>query len=723
MSVFPVPGPAARGLALFLVSVLGLFLEMALIRWVGTEVRIFAYLQNTILVACVMGLGMGCMTSTRPARLRDTLLPLWVLVTLLGLPPTRQALGNISQLLSVFGGPHIWGEAPPSEYIFGFLGLALTLILIALIWSMFVPIGRWLGRLLAEDPRPIRAYSINIGGSLIGIWLFVALSATCQGPVVWMAVIVALAVPFLHGTGRDKLIDIALAGSLVLLTWLGGQRTPAIETVWSPYQKLSLHLREPARDAHGAVITGAAKQYEVDVNTTSYQGMFDLRPEAVKGEPRRFPPEMAGLSQYDLPWRLHPNPRKALIVGAGSGNDAAGALRNGVADVVAVEIDPVILDFGRRLHPERPYDHPGVRLVTDDARSYFATCTEKFDVISFGLLDSHTTTAMTNARLDHYVYTLESLRRAKDLLADGGVMVLSFEAKKPWIADRMAGALTEVFGTEPLSFRIPLTGYGWGGVMFVCGDQKVIQGRLAADAHLAGTIREWQAASPVPRTGEARLATDDWPYIYLERPEIPPLYYILAGLLLALLIGFGRALGVPGLAIGRSRANWHFFFLGAAFMLLEVQNVSKAAVVLGNTWEVNAVIISGVLGMILLANAVVGRFPNLPLCPVYVLLVGTCVGLYFIDLAQFAFLPYAVKAAVVGGLTSLPMFFSGIVFIRSFHPVPDKDRALGANLIGSLFGALLQSITFVTGIKLLLLVVAGLYLSAFLTRPREARGG
>ena len=52
-------------------------------------------------------------------------------------------------------------------------------------------------------------------------------------------------------------------------------------------------------------------------------------------------------------------------------------------------------------------------------------------------------------------------------------------------------------------------------------------------------------------------------------------------------------------------------------------------------------------------------------------------------------------------------------------PVPDKDRALGANLIGSLFGGLLQSITFVTGIKLLLLVVAGLYLAAFLTRPRK----
>ena len=32
------------------------------------------------------------------------------------------------------------------------------------------------------------------------------------------------------------------------------------------------------------------------------------------------------------------------------------------------------------------------------------------------------------------------------------------------------------------------------------------------------------------------------------------------------------------------------FFMGAAFLLLEVQNISKASVVLGNTWVVSAVV-------------------------------------------------------------------------------------------------------------------------------------
>jgi len=153
-------------------------------------------------------------------------------------------------------------------------------------------------------------------------------------------------------------------------------------------------------------------------------------------------------------------------------------------------------------------------------------------------------------------------------------------------------------------------------------------------------------------------------------------------------------------------------------MLLEVQNVSKAAVVLGNTWWVNAVIISSILGLILLANVIAAWFPRMPLGPVYFLLCGSCFVLYFVELSWFASLPYAAKAAVVGLLTSLPMLFSGIVFIRSFAAVSGKDLALGANLLGALVGGLLQAVTFIVGIKALLLIVAGLYFAAFLSRPR-----
>jgi hypothetical protein len=94
--------------------------------------------------------------------------------------------------------------------------------------------------------------------------------------------------------------------------------------------------------------------------------------------------------------------------------------------------------------------------------------------------------------------------------------------------------------------------------------------------------------------------------------------------------------------------------------------------------------------------------------------------LYFVDLSRFAFLPYAGKVVVVGLLTSWPMLFSGIIFIRSFAVVSAKDQAFGANLFGSLMGGVMQAVTFVTGIKALLVIVAAFYLVAFLTRPRIA---
>jgi predicted RNA methylase len=404
-------------------------------------------------------------------------------------------------------------------------------------------------------------------------------------------------------------------------------------------------------------------------------------------------------------------------VGAGTGNDAAGALRNGVESITAVEIDPAIITIGKDLHSEDPYSNPNVRVVNDDARSFFATTQDTYDVISFGLLDSHTTTAMTNARLDHYVYTVESLAQAKSLLNENGVMILSFEAQKPYIADRIRLALMEVFDQEPLVFRVPYTSYGWGGVFFVVGNLDGVQQQLEDNERLASYIANIQKTDPIQFQGNAKITTDDWPYIYLESPRIPSLYLLLFLIMVILLVRSAKKWEAKFILVVGKAGFWHFFFLGAAFLLLEVQNISKASVVLGNTWQVNAVIITSVLGMALIANWIAYKFPKLPLTPVYILLIGTCLGLYFVDLARFAFLPYSLKAMIVGGLTSLPMLFSGIVFIRSFAVTDDKSNALGANLIGALAGALLQSVTFITGIKALLIIVAVFYSLAVLTRP------
>jgi len=712
-----------RDAAIFWISLLGLYLELLFIRWIGTEIRIFAYLQNTVLVVCFLGLGIGFFTSKRPITVHRGLFALAVLAAVLAIPQTRLIMAQTSSLLSILGDLNIWdpgsAETAPRAVFGVAAGLGLTFWMMILVLEPFIPIGRQLGRLLDEHPRPIVAYSVNVAGSLAGIWLFVILSRLSQPPFVWFVVLTALVLPVVSiRRPFDWLALLLLFGSAPLV-FLAQEASGAIETFWSPYQKLQLF-------GFGREGTPSAPtvRYQVQVNNAFYQFMLDLSTSGAGSHAGGDSVAGLTLSTYDVPALVHPRPDEVLVVGSGTGNDVAGLLRNGAGHVTAVDIDPVILSLGREFHPERPYDSDRVEIVTTDARSFFAHTKAQYDLIVFGFLDSHTTTSLTNARLDHYVYTEESFRHVRTLLRPGGILCLTFTPVRPFIADRIAVELRDVFGDRPLAYRFPFDARGPAGVLFIAGDLDTARGRIAAIPEL-DRLNRLAAEDPVVLPYSTRPATDDWPYLYLDHPRIPLLFVLLAGLLALLLFYSGRTLDLPSVMNPRTwnRESWNFFFLGAAFLLLEVQNISKASVVLGNTWLVNAVIITGVLAMVLLANSVVIRWPGIPLAPVYGALLTMVLALYFVDLARFAFLPFQWKALVVGSLTTLPMLFSGIAFARAFAVAAHRDHALGANLLGGLVGAVLESLSFMFGIKALLLAVAAFYLAAARTRPATESSG
>src|SRR5581483_6231163 len=169
--------------------------------------------------------------------------------------------------------------------------LALTLLLMVLMWDTFVPVGRLLGRLLADHPRPVWAYSVNVAGSLAGIWVFVALSAVGLPPVAWFAAFAALAIPFAGAGGRGKAADLGLLAGVVGLGVLAGWEPGALETRWSPYQKLTLSEVQPPEVAEALAadrtsflsgrrpqFNAGVGQYLVGVNNTGYQVMIDLDP-------------------------------------------------------------------------------------------------------------------------------------------------------------------------------------------------------------------------------------------------------------------------------------------------------------------------------------------------------------------------------------------------------------------------------------------------------------
>src|SRR6266498_5887772 len=148
---------------IFLISILGLFLETLFIRWIGTEIRIFAYLQNTILVVCFLGLGIGMFTASKPIEIKQSLIPMTILLTLMAIPAARFFLGHISEMFSSLGDFVVWYNIPTNDLSLRIglmlIGLVLTYGVLVLIVDIFVQLGRILGRLMNVNPNPIWAYS------------------------------------------------------------------------------------------------------------------------------------------------------------------------------------------------------------------------------------------------------------------------------------------------------------------------------------------------------------------------------------------------------------------------------------------------------------------------------------------------------------------------------------------------------------------------------------
>src|SRR5215813_7552579 len=107
---------------LFLASVVGLFLEMLLIRWVSSEIRVFAYFKNFVLIACFLGFGLGCYLYRRRINLLPMLLPLAILVLTIQLPweSLRDLITDLPTFVGATSDVHVW-ELPQLES--GLLGL------------------------------------------------------------------------------------------------------------------------------------------------------------------------------------------------------------------------------------------------------------------------------------------------------------------------------------------------------------------------------------------------------------------------------------------------------------------------------------------------------------------------------------------------------------------------------------------------------------------------
>jgi len=683
-----------KSLALW--SLLSLFMELLMIRWISSEIRIFAYFKNFVLIACFLGFGLGCYLSRRKINLLLMAVPLTVLTLIIQAPwrALRMVVSQLPTLIGVSANTAVWGA--PSVVMLRDLIAATAVIvpIFGLITLFFVPMGQLVGWYLENAPKGIVAYSVNVFAGLCGIVAYTFLCFLSQPPRVWFLVGGVLLTLLLWNMPRLRLASLLVflfCGGLLSLPPSNGARV-----YWSPYQKLTLGKRE---------FRGQLLGYSLNTNESWYQQIVDLSPQFVKAHPDLFRGVSIEWNAYNVPYHFYERPGSVLILGSGMGNDVAAALRNGAGQVTAVEIDPLILKLGEEFHPEQPYASPRVRQVNDDARSYVEHSNDRFDMIVFSLLDSHTTSSYyTNILIDNYVYTIEALEAAKRLLKPDGVFIVKFQVQTPWVAGRLDALLSKVFGHTPVQFQCESTLFTTGGRFFVAGSEQRIQQALS-DPVLARFVeghREMEME-------DAPLITDDWPYFYQRSPGVPLPLIVISAVLIALCGTLLRGTGATAKSV-----RWHYVFLGAGFMLLEAQIVSKMALLFGTTWLVNSIVIGGLLLLILSANAVVGLRPSVSATVAYVGLFATLLLGFLVPVRSIFFQSVTGRILASVLVLCLPVLFAGIVFIRSFARDGFSSDALGSNLLGAMVGGMFESASLWTGIRWLLVFAAVLYVASWI---------
>lgn len=642
-----------------------LFIELALIRWLGSNILHLSYFTNFVLLGSFLGIGLGFLIS----RKKWSILPVssgLLMLLVLGVFLFPVSVDRTGDSIIYFTAANPTG--PPA-----WLVLPLIFVVVAvLLAGPAEVVGRSFGVL-----PPLTSYRWDLVGSLLGIVGFTLLSFLRAPSVVW-GIVASIVLVAINRPGLKVLTG--MFGIGIVLVLLAETTTTGVS--WSPYYKVV--TTQLGNDEYGKPLV------RIDVNGVPHQLMASAEFKLNRAE-----------AQYRTPYeRRKDGPLDdVLIIGAGSGSDVAIALSKGAKHVDAVDIDPRIMQIGEELHGDHPYSDPRVTRHVNDGRAFLQTTDKKYDLILFALPDS---LALVNGasqiRLESFLFTEQALASAHEHLKPTGVFAMYNYYREIWLIDRLAGTAADAFGHAPCLDK-------------TSDNQAVVT--VAVDPANQQCKQTWAPSGEV-----IKPATDDRPFLYYKGGFLPGIYlWTLGGILLISLI----AVRLLGGSFRSMRPYADLFFMGAAFLLLETKNIATFALLFGTTWVVNAFVFGGVLIIVLAAVEVTRRFKTPPLPLVWAAIMVSLAIAYIVDPDWLLPLPFWPRLIVAILLAFVPIFLANIAFAKRFAATDAAQAAFGLNLLGAIVGGCLEYAALLTGYKNLLIVVAVLYGLAFVLTPK--RGG
>src|SRR5262249_5679099 len=153
--------------------------------------------------------------------------------------------------------------------------------------------------------------------------------------------------------------------------------------------------------------------------------------------------------------------------------------------------------------------------------------------------------------------------------------------------------------------------------------------------------------------------------------------------------------------------------------LLQTKSIIQFALLWGSTWVVASLTIASVLTMALAATWVVSRVEIKQPWKVGAVLLALLGLSYLLPIGRLAFESLVLESAVYALLIFSRIFCAGLIFGSSLKRSKHVARDFGANLLGGMVGGVAEYVSLITGFQFLLVIIAGCYVLALLTRRRQ----
>jgi hypothetical protein len=626
-------------------------------------------------------------------------------------------------------------------------------------------------------------YMGDMLGAGLGVLLaLVAMNVLGTPAAVFLIPVPTLLAAMLLGGARLRVVALLLCViSFSVLPWTDGwletereERAPVIYKHWDAMAKIKVFDYGP--EARGINIDNIA-------NTTIIG--FDGRWEVLEEESGQWDIDVSNLiARFD--------DATFLSLGAGGGGDVFQALDHGAAEIHAVEVNPHINhmllkgDPGGYLEIEDEsgeirefttsdvfsghlYKQPGVKVISEDARTYVRRFQNKFDVIYS--LSSNTFAALGSGSFafsENYLFTVESFIDYWNALTQEGFMMVEHQFYMPRLVSDVLTALDELginhpadhlavykipnlkrhallLSKAPLDDELRQTALGELNVEGRAMKHLVYPLPEGAEDNLINRIVK-QGWENVADTAEVDVSPtwDDEPFIaqmgLLRNFEFDKLKsthpigdvmgFPLSKAILALIVAVVLAIVVPlnllpylGHGDKLPLRFWAYFFtIGLAFMIVEIVLIQKYTLLIGaSIYSIGTVLLT-----LLIASGTGARYARsfAGFIPFLVIAVWMVFLLLLDDalLAATNELPMALRALSVAFVVFPLGFFMGMPFVNGALKVGELiDWGFAVNGAASVLGATLAIVpSFNIGYTNTLLIAVVLYVIAGVLLTRKS---